>query len=106
MPRINCDVTNCSHNDERICYANIINVGGKSARSDSDTCCVSFLDSAVYSNLSNNINQKGSPCFGIGCNVHTCVYNSNNLCEADSIHVNGNNVNLYTETNCETFKTR
>ena len=37
MPKINCSVSNCSHNDENTCYANIINVGGKSARKDSDT---------------------------------------------------------------------
>lgn len=104
MAKINCDVTNCSHNKEHVCYANIINVVGQSAEKDDDTCCASFLDSAHYSDLTNNINQEGSECTAITCTVHTCNYNSNNLCHADSIHVNGNNANLYSETNCLTFK--
>ena len=104
MSRINCDVTNCSHNDKHICYANMINVSGKSANKNSDTCCASFLDSSCYGELTNNAYQPGSPCSAIGCNVHTCTYNSNNLCNANSIHVDGDNTNLYSETNCKTFK--
>jgi len=104
MPRINCSITNCSHNNERICYANVINVGGKSATRDSETSCGSFLDSAHYSSLTNNINQEGSECTAITCNVVTCTYNSDNLCNADSIQVSGENVNIYTEANCITFK--
>ena len=104
MSKINCSVTNCSHNDETICYANVINVGGKSAKEDSDTCCASFLDAVIYNELTNNINEKGNECRAITCNVGTCTYNSNNLCNADSIDVSGKNVNLYSETNCSTFK--
>jgi len=104
MSKINCSVTNCSHNDETICYANVINVGGKSAKEDSDTCCASFLDAVIYNELTNNINEKGDECRAITCNVGTCTYNSNNLCNADSIDVSGKNVNLYSETNCSTFK--
>ena len=105
MSKINCDVSNCSHNTERTCYANTINVGGKSAKKDSDTCCGSFLDSANYSHLTNNINQRGSECTAITCNVGTCSYNSNDICTADTIKVDGNNARLYTETECTTFKT-
>lgn len=104
MARINCSVTNCSHNNERICYANVINVGGKSARKDSETSCGSFLDSAHYSDLTNNINQEGSDCRAITCNVGTCTYNADNICHADSIQVSGENVNIYTEANCITFR--
>lgn len=104
MAKINCTVTNCSHNDENICYSNFINVGGKSARKDSDTCCGSFLDAVHYSHLANNANSKGNPCTAIACNVGTCNYNSNNLCNADSIEVSGEGANLYTETECDTFK--
>lgn len=105
MSKINCSVTSCSHNNENTCFANVINVGGKSAKKDSDTCCASFLDSRVYSDLTNNIKEKGNECDAITCNVGTCTYNSNNLCNADSIDVRGKNVNLYSETDCTTFKT-
>jgi actin-related protein len=105
MSKINCSVTNCSHNNENTCYSNIINVGGKSAKKDCDTCCASFLDSKLYTDLTSNINQEGNECTAITCNVGTCTYNSNNLCNAKSIDVSGKNVNFYSETNCSTFKT-
>ena len=105
MSKINCSVTNCSHNNENTCFANVINVGGKSAKKDCDTCCASFLDDKHYDHLTSNINEKGNECTAITCNVGTCTYNSNNLCNAESIDVNGKDVNLYSETNCSTFKT-
>ncbi|MBU3176860.1 DUF1540 domain-containing protein [Clostridium estertheticum] len=106
MSKINCGVLNCSHNDENICYANIINVGGKNARKDSDTCCATFLDSIVYSDLTNIVHSNSNGCDVISCNVGTCIYNSNELCSAKSIEVNGENVNLYSETDCLTFETK
>ncbi|HEY8889854.1 MAG TPA: DUF1540 domain-containing protein [Clostridium sp.] len=104
MSKINCSVSNCSHNDNNSCFANIINVGGKSAKKDSDTCCASFLDSVAYSDLSNIVNGKKNECDVVSCNVGTCTYNSNQLCSAKSIDVNGRDVNLYSETDCLTFK--
>lgn len=104
MAKINCSVSNCSHNDNNICYANVINVAGGSAKKDCDTCCASFLDSANYGSLTNNINSTGNPCDAITCNVGSCTYNSNYICSADAIEVNGNNANLYEETNCKTFR--
>lgn len=104
MPKINCGVTNCSHNNKRVCYANIINVAGASAHDEFDTSCTSFLDSLVYSDLTNNVNQLSSSCSAITCDADDCSYNSNKLCNADSIMVSGNNANLYLETNCSTFK--
>jgi len=104
MSKINCIVSNCSHNNGNTCFANIINVGGKNAKDDGDTCCASFLDSVIYNDLTNNINERGKECNAITCNVGTCTYNSNNLCSAESIDVSGEDVDLYLETNCSTFK--
>ncbi|MCB2293125.1 DUF1540 domain-containing protein [Clostridium algoriphilum] len=104
MSKINCGVANCSHNNDNTCFANIINVGGKSAKKNDDTCCATFMDVKLYSKLTNNINDKGNECNAITCNVGTCTYNADNLCNAESIDVNGDSVNLYTETDCCTFK--
>lgn len=106
MSKINCGVLNCSHNNESTCYANVINVGGKSARKGSDTCCATFTDDKLYSELTNNINGDGNECNSVTCNVGTCSFNTDNLCNAKSIEVNGEAVNLYTETDCLTFKTK
>lgn len=106
MVKIKCEVTNCSHNNEHVCYANIINVGGSRAQKDCDTCCGSFLDSESYGHLTSNINSVGNPCEAITCNVGTCTYNSSNICNANFIQVSGESVNIYSETNCKTFRTK
>lgn len=104
MAKINCDVTNCSHNKSNTCFANRINVSGGNADKECETCCATFLDKALYSTLTNNTNDYGKDCSAIVCDVKTCYYNENKLCTADSINVFGENVNLYEETNCGTFK--
>lgn len=103
MDKINCNVESCSHNNSRICYANRVNVGGRSAKNPCDTCCGSFLDKKNYSNLTNNTNSDGS-CDCLVCDAINCHYNDNKLCTANSISVSGGNANIYTETNCDTFK--
>ena len=104
MARIHCEVSKCSHNKDYICFANVINVGGLRAEKDSDTACGSFLDSAHYDKLTDNVNDPGDPCSAITCNVHNCIYNSNMVCSADTIKVTGAHADIYTQTNCSTFE--
>lgn len=103
MAKINCNVTNCSHNKSNICYSNIVNIKGGKAKDACNTSCGNFLDERDYSTLTNNTNSDG-PCDALVCTVQTCVYNKNEACTAENITVNGNNVVVYTEANCSTFK--
>ena len=103
MIKINCNVENCSHNKSGVCYSNRVNIEGNGAKDNNSTCCASFLDKRHYSTLTNNTNSNGS-CDCLVCDVVNCKYNDNKLCTADSISVSGNNVNVYIETNCDTFK--
>lgn len=105
MNKIECTVDNCSHNNRGTCYANRVNIGGKGADSSCETCCGSFLDKLNYSTLTNNTNSNGA-CDCLVCNVVSCGYNNNKLCGAESISVSGNNVNIYSQTSCQTFKER
>lgn len=104
MAKINCDVTNCSHNDHRVCFANRVNVAGGKAEDSRETCCASFLDRTHYSTLTNNTNRLEEECTAIVCDAVTCTYNENKLCYAGNIHVSGNMARIYEETSCETFK--
>lgn len=104
MQKINCNVDNCSHNKEYVCFANRINVVGKNSDSKSDTACGSFLDKTLYGNLTNNVYDEGEPCNCLVCNVNTCRYNENQLCSLDSIEVSGNNTKFYSETSCVSFR--
>lgn len=103
MAKINCGVTNCSHNKSSVCYSNIVNIKGGKAKDSCNTCCGNFLDEKNYSSLTNNTNSCGE-CDSLVCTVQTCVYNRNLICTAENINVDGTNVNIYTETNCSTFK--
>lgn len=103
MAKINCNVTNCSHNKSNICYSNIVNIKGGKAKDACNTSCGNFLNKKEYSTLTNNTNSDG-PCDALVCTVQTCVYNKNEACTAENITVNGNNVVIYTEANCSTFK--
>lgn len=105
MNKINCTVCNCSHNNNGVCYSNRVNIGGMAAKKDCDTCCGSFLDKANYSSLTNNTNSKGC-CDCLVCEVSTCTYNNNKLCSADCVSVSGDNVKVYQETHCQTFKAK
>ena len=100
---ISCNVNNCSHNSSGTCCANSINVGGKGVSKAENTCCGSFLDKANYSNLTNSYSSSGT-CESISCNAGNCKYNSNESCTAKNIEINGAEVNLYSETNCQTFE--
>ena len=104
MPKIDCNVTNCSHNTEGICYANRVNIGGESAECKSETCCGSFLNKLNYSDLTNNTFSSGA-CDCLVCNVDSCKYNSNSLCDLEGIQVDGEGaMSIYTDTCCRSFK--
>lgn len=102
MQRINCDVTNCSHNKTGICYSNRVDIGGVSASTERGTCCGSFLNKSLYSYLTNNTNSRGQ-CDSLTCNVESCVHNYNRLCDLNSINVSGDGVQIYSETKCSSF---
>ena len=105
MNKINCDVTNCSHNKSGVCFSNKVDIGGEGANKCCDTCCGSFLDKKLYSTLTNNKNT-GGPCDVVVCKVGNCTHNKNTLCNLSSINVtgNGNETNIYSETYCHSFE--
>ena len=103
MTKINCGVTNCSHNNSEICYSNIVNIRGGCADKECTTCCANFLDKKLYSTLTNNTNDSG-PCDALVCSVESCEYYDNKSCTASNINVSGNDAKIHTETNCSTFK--
>lgn len=105
MQKINCVINNCAHNNGGACFSNRVDIGGISAAENGDTCCGSFLDEKNYGKLTNNTNGSGE-CSCLVCKVDTCTYNNNDLCSLEIINVGGNEVNIYTETECNSFKLR
>ena len=105
MQKINCDVNNCSHNKSGVCYSNVVDIGGMNACSDSGTCCGSFLNKALYSDLTSNSNSD-SQCDCLVCKVESCTHNCNSRCDLQSINVCGSNSQIYAETKCESFESK
>lgn len=103
MARVNCGVSSCSYNKERICYADSVNIGGKGATKRESTCCGSFLDHQHYSNLAEHTSNRGSAEL-ITCQVDTCAYNAKQECRLTDIEVGGSReASIYTETRCQSF---
>ena len=106
MTKVNCSVNNCSFNKDEICYAERVAIGGKGATQEVLTCCGTFLDNQAYSNLAEHTEYKKT-CDAVSCTVATCEYHQNNLCTLATINVSAQNqVNLYSETDCSSFKLR
>lgn len=104
MDKIKCSVNNCSHNESGICFADRVNIVGYGASDREDTCCGSFLDRRTYSTLTNNV-KGGGACTCLICKAEECEHNKNNICMLNTIQVTGNNdVNIYSETFCGSFK--
>lgn len=102
MSKISCQVEKCSHNRNGCCHANFVEISGKAAECNKETCCSSFLNREVYSSLTNNT-VDGKECDCLNCTVKTCKYNENCYCNRDSIEVGGDNVLVHSETQCLSF---
>ena len=106
MTKVQCSVIKCSYNNDEICYASRIAVGGQGAVEDEGTCCGTFLNEDVYSNLAEHTQYK-SCCDYVSCTVGSCAYNdhANKKCTLDSIQVEGSdNPAIYIETCCSSFE--
>lgn len=104
MQKIKCDVTNCSHNNSGVCYADRVNIGGDGASSGETTCCGSFLDERLYSKLTNCAGCSKKDNVSLVCKAEECIYNKNQLCSLEEIQVSGGQVNIYSETYCASFE--
>jgi hypothetical protein len=81
-----------------------VNIGGKGATSECDTCCGSYLNSTVYSNLAQYTSMRGEA-DTITCSANTCRYNSGGNCTLNGINVGSStNAKYYTETECLSFE--
>ena len=106
MTEVKCSVESCSYNKDGGCYINPIQIGGKGAVEDNLTCCGSFLNRQHYSNLAEYTSMRGAA-EAVSCNVNTCRYNEHEECTRSDISVVGDrDVNVYTETKCNSFEKR
>ena len=104
MAYISCSVSTCGYNKKGTCHSSGgVNIGGRGATNESETCCGSFLNSNVYSNFSSS--GALSEASYIACSADTCRHNSSGGCQLGSIQVGAvTNAKYYTETECLSFE--
>ena len=105
MTRLDCSVTSCSYNENRLCKRENITVGGMEAKKPSETVCESFYPKGT--NTMTNLDNKGaSEETNVACHAVTCVYNDNKKCTAAHIQIAGVKAVSSGETECGTFQCR
>ena len=105
MQQINCDANNCAHNKSGVCYSSRVGIGVLNVSSESETCCESFSNRALYRGLINNANSD-SQCDSLTCEVENCIHNANALCNLQAINVSGSSSRTYTQTKCFSFDSK
>lgn len=102
MPILNCDVTNCVHNQKHLCELGEIAVKGHSATMSDSTCCSTFCDCS--NGLSNEtVSPDICECSNVKCSATNCKYNNDCTCNASGIDVCGCGAQHATNTVCSTF---
>lgn len=104
MPELNCMVTNCYYNKERLCCRGAINVEGDTAEVKDATACGSFRERSSDS-FSNSCKCEEPPenRSDIDCSAEKCTYNTNCKCHAPNVEIQGQNATCTTETMCASF---
>lgn len=100
MTRLDCSVHNCANNNDNYCCISSIYVGGRNAKKKSNTDCESFIKK---NNGFTNCTVNPNPNVEISCEANNCIYNSNNICTAESITVTGKCANCTEDTICSSF---
>lgn len=104
MAYISCSVSSCGYNKSGMCHSTGgVNIGGRGATSECETCCGSFLNSNVYSNLA--YTEALGEANSIACSADTCRHNTGGSCHLNSIQVGSvTQAKYYTETECLSFE--
>ncbi len=104
MPRINCSVRSCYYNQEEICGASVLNIGGIDAQITEATSCETYQERSSYNNLTQEEVNKGATDV-ILCEVNTCAYHVKQHCTLEGIEVGSlKEVESYDETDCLSFE--
>ncbi|MDF2613247.1 MAG: hypothetical protein K0S71_1033 [Clostridia bacterium] len=100
---ISCSVDSCSYNQEGVCNASILNIGGSGAQITEATSCETYLKQSEYSNLAQTVRRGHTDT--IFCSVDTCAYHDKQHCTLKEIEVGClKDVDDYTETDCLSFE--
>ncbi|GAA0177599.1 DUF1540 domain-containing protein [Clostridium sediminicola] len=115
--KLTCGATECVHNISNLCSARRVHVGGITSNASDETQCDTFSPKGVknaFSSLGNmNVTGEFKQIFSkddikmtpeVGCSAEQCIYNTNRICSATDITINGSGAKSSDGTQCETFR--
>lgn len=101
MPKLKCEVKNCSFNDSYYCTLSQIKVGETSATNSVETCCESFSESEY---IASNCATCPEEVVHVKCDAVECIHNYSHECMASGIEISGAHTACAVEdTQCNTF---
>lgn len=107
MTKLNCSVTSCMHNEDKLCCLREIKVEGTTADVSDGTACASFEEKGKESYKNSNCDcQKPNPSLAIECMAQKCIYNDDYKCTASHINVDGEGAHTAGDTKCATFTSK
>jgi hypothetical protein len=102
MTKLDCNVVNCSYNEDSCCKRTDIQIDGSKAKSPSETSCRSFAPKGC--NCSNSAGSgKAEKNTAVSCTACDCKYNQKNSCSASHIGIAGGHADSSRETECQSF---
>lgn len=102
MTYLDCSVTGCIYNDDRCCCKGSIEVEGREAQREDDTCCGSFKE--CREGCACNAIQEKAKETDVSCEAVRCVFNQNLKCSAEHIGIAGGNACTCQGTKCASFE--
>ncbi|MGL4345026.1 MAG: DUF1540 domain-containing protein [Cellulosilyticaceae bacterium] len=101
MPKLTCDVRNCSHNKDNLCCLSLIEVDGPQATNVESTCC-SYFGSSEYT--SSNCSHDPQYEVDIACKATGCLFNDHCKCNAVNVGISGaSTASCSHDTQCGSF---
>ena len=85
MTKLDCNVVNCSYNEDNCCRREDIHVEGMKAKMPSETSCGSFAAN-------------------VACDATECKFNREKACSASHIGISGGHADSCKETECGSFE--
>lgn len=106
MTKLNCSVTSCLHNEDRLCCLNSIKVEGTTANVSDATECASFEGRGRESYKNSSGYEQPKQSLMIECMAQKCIYNADCKCTASHIDVAGDGACVCGDTKCATFSAK
>jgi hypothetical protein len=102
MTKLDCNVVNCSYNEDNCCKRTDIQIDGTQAKTPSETSCRSFAPRGCGCTNSVHVAEAVKET-QVSCEACDCKFNRQQKCSASHIGISGGHADSSRETECASF---